>query len=167
MWQKKCQECSQAHSSGLFPQSKSLSPVATSAVATIPTILAAESGAAVLLSGVLSWCLDILKFSCFQSTQRILKWHHQAICCCCSYKSGGRNTDLSPYITSWLNCHRRCCQQSAPVETFTLQRFELIPPTLSDVAVAAPGWLCSDKLWPVCGQTIFSGKTGASSVLSK
>jgi len=56
-------KCSQAHSRGLFPQSMSLSPVDTSAVFTIPTILAAKLGAAVLLSGVLSWCPDVLKFS--------------------------------------------------------------------------------------------------------
>lgn len=58
-----------------------LSAVAISAVSIIPTIAAAKLGTAVLLSGVLSWCPDILKLSCLQTNQWILRPHHQPICC--------------------------------------------------------------------------------------
>lgn len=50
---KNSQECSQAPSSGLFPESISLSPFATLAVSSFPAFLTVELGGTVLLYGSL------------------------------------------------------------------------------------------------------------------
>lgn len=99
---KNCQECSQAPSSGLFPESMSLSPFATLAMSSFPTILTAELGGTVLLydslvpsdSGVQALQNSAISKACSGSSSREPKPYHQVICCFCSYALGGRNAAL-------------------------------------------------------------------------
>lgn len=99
---KNSQECSQAPSSGLFPESMSLSPFATLAVSSFPIFLTVELVGAVLLYGSLVpsdrgvqvfWNSAVSKAHSRPSS-REPKPYHQAICCFCCYALGGRNTAL-------------------------------------------------------------------------
>lgn len=101
-WQRKKKIAKNVPSSGVFPESISLSPVAISAVFSFPSILTAKLGDAVLLYGSLvpsDHGVQMAQNSAVSkahsgSSRTEPKPHHQAICYCCSYSLGDRNIAL-------------------------------------------------------------------------